>query len=301
MARLSPSSNNSFSTPDPRRQQRDDNNNDDDDDNGHEHDATVRRISSPADVDIDVDIPRATAPGQQSPVSTSSEGYPSWLPKRPPPPAPGSTLHSLSTHMMFGSDAAGPSDFPPGAGAAPSASGEDRQTPVPFSGGRKPTPRSVRIVSMQDSNAAAVSSSAGGGRGSGGRTPAGLAGGTPTMDQTTRVSSTTAAPPPLPSPLFPSFPFLPSLFRPRVWSRATQSALGGRSPTLFSSSQTPDARLHTAIAAPPKFRSPGLHLELLRDPSWRTRLHFYLFPLLVLAHVPLQTYLDFNAVYIMIE
>jgi hypothetical protein len=57
----------------------------------------------------------------------------------------------------------------------------------------------------------------------------------------------------------------------------------------FSSSQTPDARLRAAIATPPKFRSPGLHLELLRDPSFKTRIHFYLWPFLVLAHVPLQS------------
>jgi hypothetical protein len=44
----------------------------------------------------------------------------------------------------------------------------------------------------------------------------------------------------------------------------------------------------------------GLSCEL-RDPCWRTRLHFYLFPVLVLALVPLQTFLDFNAVYILFE
>jgi hypothetical protein len=63
-------------------------------------------------------------------VSTSSECYPSWLPKRPPPPAPGSTSHSLSTAMMFVS-----------AGAASASEDRQQQTPVPFSGGCKPTPR----------------------------------------------------------------------------------------------------------------------------------------------------------------
>jgi hypothetical protein len=304
MARLSPSSNNSHHTTDPRREHEDDsnnnnNNNDDNDDDDqheheHEHDGPGLRISSPDYVDAHA---AAAAPGQQSPVSTSSEGYPSWLPKRPPPPAPGSTLHSLSTAMMFdGGGGAGPADIPASAAASPS-SGDDHQhhhrqpqTPVPFSGGRKPTPRSVRIVSMQDSNAA---SATGGGGGGGARRE-------PTA--TPRVSSTAGATPS--SHRIPSLPFLPlpsSLFRSRVWSRAKASALEGLSPTLLSSSQTPDARLRAAVAAPPKFRSPGLHLELLRDPSWKTRLHFYLFPLLVLAHLPLQSYLDFNAVYIMIE
>ena len=100
------------------------------------------------------------------------------------------------------------------------------------------------------------------------------------------------------------FPFSPSFFsRSRVlWSRAAKaSVIGALSPTLFSSYQTPDARLRAAIVAPPKFRSPGLHLEFLRDPSWKTRLHFYLFPVLVLAHVPLQTFLDFSAIYILIK
>ena len=36
-----------------------------------------------------------------------------------------------------------------------------------------------------------------------------------------------------------------------------------------------DARLCPAILTSPKFQSPGLHLELLRDPSLKTRFHFY--------------------------
>ncbi|KAI0265998.1 hypothetical protein BGY98DRAFT_508469 [Russula aff. rugulosa BPL654] len=34
--------------------------------------------------------------------------------------------------------------------------------------------------------------------------------------------------------------------------------------------------LRTTIVTPPKFWSPGLHLELLRDPSFKTHKHFYL-------------------------
>ncbi|KAF8497822.1 hypothetical protein F5888DRAFT_1613094, partial [Russula emetica] len=271
MARLSPSSNNSYpTTPDPRRQQ-DNDDNDDDNNEDDQHDVPGQRISSPDYVDVEIPQSVGVPPSQQSPVSsTSSEGYPSWLPKRPPPPAPGSTLHSLSTAMMFdGGDR------------------KQQQTPVPFSGGRKPTPRSVRIVSMQDSNAATSAT----GAGAGGRREPGT-----DRTTTTRVSSSARATPP---PPFPSSSF----FRSRVWSRAAKaSAIGGLSPTtLFSSSQTPDARLRNAIATPPKFRSPGLHLELLRDPSYKTRIHFYLFPILVLAHLPLQTFLDFNAIYILIE
>ncbi|KAI0320240.1 hypothetical protein OF83DRAFT_631016 [Amylostereum chailletii] len=166
-----------------------------------------------------------------SPHPNSSEGYPSWLPKRPPPPAPTSTFQSSTTNMLATAAEAGPS------------------APSPVWGGRKPTPRSVRIISMRE---AATQ-----------REPT----------EQTRVSS--AAP-----------------LHSRVWSRAT----GGMSPTLVS--QILDGRLRLSR---PKFRSPGLHLELLRNPSWKSRLHFYIFPLLVLAHIPLQTFFDFNAAFILIE
>ncbi|KAF8261984.1 hypothetical protein EI94DRAFT_1809524 [Lactarius quietus] len=213
--------------------------------------------------------PTASIPG--------SEGYPSWLPKRPPPPAPGSTLHSLLT---FGADAGPATDLPTGSPRDSEQQQEAQattpQTPVaPFAGGRKPTPRSVRIVSMQDSP--------------------GMVERRETDQTTTRVSS-----------------FLFGIGS-RIWSRATASP-PGHSPTLLSQTH-PHSHSHgrlrsaaaaaaaaaAASAAQPKFRAPGLHLELLRDPAWKTRIHFYLFPLIVFAHIPIQTFLDFNAVFILIE
>lgn len=152
--------------------------------------------------------------------SETSDGYPSWLPKRPPPPAPGSTFHS----------------------SAPSE-------PVLVQG-RKPTPRSVRIISMQDSNQGER------------REP---------TDQT-RVSSG--------NPL-----------HQRVWSRATGA---GMSPTVFGS-------INGAQVPRPRFRSSALHLELLRSPSPWMRFQFYLLPFFVFAHIPLQTFFDFNAVFILLE
>ena len=178
--------------------------------------------------------------------------------------------------MMFGSD--GPAEQQQhsggaggGAGAGPAASGASegerlqQQTPVPFSGGRKPTPRSVRIVSVQDSNAAtSATGGAGGHRGEQQGTD---------RTTTTRVSSTAGVTTTSPSRTSSSF------FCSLIWSRgggaAKASAIGGLSPTtLLSYSQTPDARLRAAIATPPKFRSPGLHLETLRNPSFKTRIHF---------------------------
>jgi hypothetical protein len=100
---------------------------------------------------------------------------------------------------------------------------------------------------------------------------------------------------------FPYLPFLPFFYHAHVWSCATTSALEARSPTLLSSFQTPDACVHAAVASPPKLHAPSLHLKLLCNPSWEMQLHFYLFPFIVIAHLPLQTFLDFNAMYIMIQ
>jgi hypothetical protein len=161
--------------------------------------------------------------------------------------------------MMFDGGGAGPAEHPGGATASgASKDRQQQQTPVlPFSGGHKPTPRSVRIVSMQDSNAATTAT----GAGTGGRRELGT-----DRTTTTRVSSSASAtfPPPL------------SVYGPVL----RKSAIGGLLPTLFSSSQTPDARLRAAIATPPKFRSPGLHLELLHDPSCKQNAH----PILPISH-----------------
>ncbi|KAF8497819.1 hypothetical protein F5888DRAFT_1906594 [Russula emetica] len=209
-----------------------DNDNDNDDQHEHEHDVPGQRISSPDYVDVEIPQSVDVAPSQQSPVSsTSSEGYPSWLQF---PSAP---------HLQ--------PQVPPrtqeGQQPAPAMTVKQQQMPVPFSDGCKPTPHSVRIVSMQDSNAATTATDAGtGGTGAGGRRE-------PGTDRTTTTM------------------------------------------------RTPDARLRADIATPPKFRTPGLHLELPCDPSYKTGIHFYLFPILVLAHLPLQTFLDFNAIYILIE
>jgi hypothetical protein len=78
--------------------------------------------------------------------------------------------------MMFGSDGpaeqqqhsggAGRGGVGPGPPASGASEGErlQQQTPAPFSGRRKPTSRSVRIVSMQDSNAATSATGGAGGR-----------------------------------------------------------------------------------------------------------------------------------------
>lgn len=162
-------------------------------------------------------------------MSEGSEGYPSWLPKRPPPPDPGSTVHSSNGVHTPG------------------------LTPIePFNVGRKPTPRSVRVVSLQDATQ-------------------------PGRDQRDITEQSRFSNP----------------LRPRVWSRATTA---GVSQTLVSAAVHAQDR-----AIRPKFNSNGLHPELLRNPTLSAKLYFYLFPLFTFYHIPLQTFFDFNAVFMLLQ
>ena len=177
----------------------------------------------------------------QSPLpvpSSSSEGYPSWLPRRPPGPAPRSTVHSSVAGMY-----------------AESSTRSDGPSPDFWArvGGRKATPRSVRVVSLQN---------------------------------TTRVGKDPYA---RREPTDPSR--IPAAAHARVWSRATSAGL---TPTVFST--TP----HQSNGPKARFRSTLFHPELLRNPSWKMRLWFYLYPIFVFAHLPLQTFFDFNTVFILL-
>jgi hypothetical protein len=181
--------------------------------------------SSPAETNGQphVDLSDSPSPPRNS---EASEGYPSWLPKRPPPPGPSSTIDSSYYHPQTG----------------------ERYPLGPAS--RKPALRNMRVVSIQNDKKSRREST----------------------DQT-RVSHH-----------FPG--------HRRVWSRATTA---GFAPTLFSSdafvSQVPR----------PTFRAKGLHLEILSSPSWLSRLRFYLLPLFVFTHIPLQFFFDFNAVFILFQ
>ncbi|KAF8152199.1 hypothetical protein B0H34DRAFT_109453 [Crassisporium funariophilum] len=176
-------------------------------------------------------------PPSSSRLSKDSEGYPSWLPKRPPPPAPASTFQSS---MMGGLHDTTPSPV----------------EPAPFVGGRKPTPRSVRIVSLQDSFVGAVEKETRFNR-------------EPT-DQT-RVGV-----------------HVP----PKVWTRAS-----GAPPTAFNASEHDEF-----LPLPqPRFNAKNLHLRLLMNPSRWMKLYFYFWPLIVFYHIPLQTFFDFNAVFILLQ
>lgn len=115
-------------------------------------------------------------------------------------------------------------------------------------GGRKPTPRSVRIVSLDTYGADREQRQE------------------PT-DQT-RVAEAS----------------------PRAFSRGTGPNV---SPTVFGDS--------LGRIPQPRFNTRGLHLEFLRSPDILSRLYFIIWPLVVFAHLPVQTFLDFNAVFIMLQ
>lgn len=168
------------------------------------------------------------------PSSKDSEGYPSWLPKRPPPPPPTSTLQSS---MIGGFHDSTPSPVDP-----------------PFVGGRKPTPRSVRIVSLEDSFVGAV-------------------------EKETRFTR---------RPTDQTRVDLP----PKVLARASTVL-----PAAFNASEHDEF-----LPLPqPRFNAKKLHLQLLRNPSRWMKLYFYLWPLIVLYHIPLQSFFDFNAVFILFQ
>jgi len=87
-----------------------------------------------------------------------------------------------------------------------------------------------------------------------------------------------------------------------VYGSVLQKRLRSEDSRQPTSSQIPDVRLNTAIAAPPKLRSLGLHPELLCDPpGGRASTFIYLFRLLVLAYILLLTNVNFNAIHILVE
>ncbi|KAG7085525.1 hypothetical protein E1B28_003084 [Marasmius oreades] len=162
-------------------------------------------------------------------MTEGSERYPSWLPKRPDPPAP-TSLRSFTGILE------------------PSSPGLGHPT-SPIIGGRKPTPRSIRIVSFERKEA---------------------------FDRDQRQASDYTR---VASPLYP-----------RVWSRGVTPGL---SPTVGVS--TPPR------VPQPRFRSREVNFDILRNPSLLSHIYFYLFPILTLAHNPLQTFLDFNCVFMLVQ
>lgn len=137
-------------------------------------------------------------------MSNDSVDYPSWLPRRPPPPGPQSTIQSSILTDIH----------------------QDDDGELDLSGFKRPTPRSVRIVNLPPKVKVRT-------------------GGPPTtVDDPLSV-------PPLPLPQ-------------------------------------------------PRFNAKNLHIQLLRSPSRWMKSYYYLWPFLIFYHLPLQSFFDFNAVYILL-
>ncbi|KAF9267074.1 hypothetical protein L218DRAFT_995968 [Marasmius fiardii PR-910] len=166
-------------------------------------------------------------------MTDGSEDYPSWLPKRPDPPAPASTLRSYTSILE------------------PSSPGLSEPM-SPVIQGQKPASRSIRIVSVEGDNVL-------------------------DRDQRQATDRTRVA----------------SSLYPRIWSRGATPVL---SPTVAVNTPPPLARLPQ-----PRFRSRDVNLEILSNPSLLSHIYFYLFPILTLAHIPLQTFLDFNSAFMLVQ
>lgn len=212
----------------------------------HAFTAVMHRKSTSADHDRAPSSPQQQQqqPRRSGQSTPGTEGYPSWLPRRPSHPAPASTLPSMRV--------ASPDDA---LVQAPSPT-----TPTFAPGGRKPTPRSVRVMRVSADDDEEEEGPYGR------RVPTDM----------TRVNNPTPATP----------------LHARVWSRATSARF---TPTFFSGTPLPN------LGPRPRFRARAFRPEELRDASIWGRLHFYLLPVLVFAHIPLQTFFDFNAAYILLQ
>ncbi|KAF8632354.1 hypothetical protein AX15_001912 [Amanita polypyramis BW_CC] len=225
---------------------------------------------------VNTSIGDTSSPSPNRRMSKDSEGYPSWLPKRPPPPAPASTFHSSmgvpDFNQEFGIIRNDREYYDLNRGPELVAQNTDGTSAMVHFGGRKPTPRSVRIVNLQDSY------------GDRGMVP-GVVGqgksGHPSYPHGHVHADVSVPPSPGPAGIPPVAQAL---------SRA-----GGAGISAAAQAAAFSSPLH------PRFNARGLHLQIFRSPSKLALVYFYLYPFLVFANVPLQTYFDFNAVFILVQ
>lgn len=215
-------------------------------------------------------------------MSRRSASYPSWLPTRPPSPAPPSTINSPSiipAHDNFHASLVSRTDIHDEAQAGPSQISPPPPSSPPV-GGRKPKTRSVRIIKTEFASEDH-------------RT---LSGHAETSDSLphhreptdrTRISYAT--------------PVGPNADHARGWSRATAPTLLASSHARASTFGSIRNNIGGRTSARPRFRAKGLQLDLLADPTVKARLHFYAFRLGVFLHIPVQTFLDFNVAFMLLQ
>ena len=194
-------------------------------------------------------------PHSRQPSDERASDYPSWLPSRPAPPHPRSTVHSAFDHYRDDPLPASPISPEFGGRSSSGHSHEHRR-----GHGRRATQRSVRIVGMPEDEEKLETASR--------REPT----------DTTRVGGFVGG-------------FVPGQGHARAYSRGTPLPF---SPTALSSSPL--------LATPrPRFNEANLHIELLRNPSSFMRFLFWFNRFFSFAHIPLQTFFDFNAAFVLLQ
>ncbi|EJD00289.1 uncharacterized protein FOMMEDRAFT_30381 [Fomitiporia mediterranea MF3/22] len=292
--------------------------------------------------------PGVTPPPHVRQASSRDDWYPSWLPRRPPPPAPASTVPSERGHghspIPFMSS---PSNAGTTRGGRPMASGAHRMTPSYDTGytgytgtgesgeyvdigeydfdpalaesegteervgiGRRQTPRSVRIIS-EATAAAAASRRQSASRHSRRLSSSGVqqqvrsrkegraghvhgSGPKPWWRGTvsTPLSPTVVSPSPFPGALGPMTTDVPPPSAPahmRAYlPHPGMPGVGGYN-------------VVGSVPLRPRFRAPGLDLGFLSNPSALNRLRYILWPIWVYGLVVLQSFLDLNAIYCLVQ
>ncbi|KAG8929842.1 hypothetical protein FRC02_005008 [Tulasnella sp. 418] len=245
-----------------------------------------------------------------STTTSRPEGYPSWIPRRPPPPAPASTFQSRpstaadgrfasESPVQLGEDELSPSELDFALHAMAMDAGLESEPRQSIDDPQGSSSRRRRHPGSSSTHPSAVAASY---RPTHERKPTPrsvriLGGGhnyataplRDMSDSTTRAQSASS----------PGF---------RAFSRATGT---NASATFFSSSYPSRNGHHTLYPAilpgsqpsrPPRFRTPKFHPTLLVSPSRWTRFRYMLWGIFVVfGHLLLQSFLDFNIAFMLIQ
>lgn len=270
--------------------------------------------------------------------SSRDDWYPSWLPRRPPPPAPASTVASErgyanspvplaptpsnagathdvrpynATHKVTPSYGTNFTAYTEGTSTDYVDIGDYDERAAQYDDdgiegnvgiGRRQTPRSVRIVSEGGTGAAhRLASSRHSRKVSNvrsrkeGRTSAHNPGSAQRWRGTmsTPLSPTIFAPSP--------FPFDQSAGRNGDSAPPRHMRTYMPHPSMHNPHGSSGFLLGEMVNSRPRFRAPNVNLGILQSPSWWMRLWFYVWPIWVYGTVVLQSFLDLNSVFCLVQ
>jgi hypothetical protein len=78
---------------------------------------------------------------------------------------------------------------------------------------------------------------------------------------------------------------------PRAWSRATAPHIRASTSETYAQDKIPE----------PRFNAKALNIDLLESPSLLVRSWFYFMRILTFVHIPLQSFLDLNIAFMLIQ